>query len=271
MSDATILIIGRRRSGKSVLLRDIFYHHQEIPQAIVFSSSESASPFFSKFIPDSFIYSKYAPDKVKRVINRQAIILKESKKKGIGNEGKTAKNNVSIVLDDMMHEANVWSKDETIKDIFFNGRHYNIFFILSLQYSMGITPGLRGNLDYVFVFNEPSKKNRIKIYEDYASIFPDFKIFCNVLEQCTTDFGCLVLKTTVPFTVSWYRADMHEDFKVGKNTMWEYHKKNYNKSHDSNDTLNQKELLELQKKYKNTKNLKVVVNKLTGKLKDIRE
>ena len=270
LPDATILIIGRRRSGKSVLLKDIFYHHQEIPQAVVVSGSEEANPFFSKFIPDSFIYNKYIPAKIQKVINRQKILINDCKKKKIGNDGKTPENNISIVLDDMMHEANIWSKDDTIKDIFFNGRHYNIFFLLSLQYSMGITPNLKTNIDYIFVFSDSSLKNKRKIYEDFGSgAVPDFGTWCNIMDQCTQDFGCLVINNSGNSIVSWYKASLHEDFKVGKDTMWKFHKQKYNKSHNTETTLKQKELLDLQEKYKNTKNLKVVVSKESGKIKAI--
>ena len=34
------------------------------------------------------------------------------------------------------------------------GRHYNILFIITMQYPLGIPPALRTNLDYVFLFRE---------------------------------------------------------------------------------------------------------------------
>ena len=51
LPDATILCLGKRRSGKSWLVRDIFYHHRDIPSGLVFSGTEEASPFFGDFIP----------------------------------------------------------------------------------------------------------------------------------------------------------------------------------------------------------------------------
>jgi hypothetical protein len=262
LPDATLLIIGARRSGKSVLLRDIFYHHQEIPQVIVFSATETASPFFSRFIPDSFIYNKYMPSKINKCINRQKIL--------IGKNGKTEQNNIAIVLDDMMHDVGAWNKDEGMMEMFFNGRHYNMFLMLSLQYSMALPPKLKSNLDYVFVFKETSFKNKKKLHDDYGGMIRDFSVWCNLLDQITDDFGCLVIKTTGKTAgLYWYKASLHDDFKVGKDIMWKYHDKHYNKSHNKETTLKQKELLELQKKYKNVKDLKVVISKTTGKIKEI--
>ena len=64
-----------------------------------------------------------------------------------------------------------WKKEKTIKSIFFNGRHYNILFILTMQYPLGITPELRSNIDYVFITHH---------HLDHSSnmgMFPRAKIF----------------------------------------------------------------------------------------------
>jgi GTPase SAR1 family protein len=267
--DSTILVIGKRNSGKSCLIKDIFYNHQEIPKAVVFSSTENVNPFFGDFIPDSFIFDEYSDKKVERILNTQKTIVKKARTKGIGDFGKTPENNIAIVLDDCMHDATAWKKCKTIKNIFFNGRHSNIFFLLSLQYIRAIPPDLRGNIDYAFVYYIPSITDKKKIFEDYGNIIPDFNSFVNILDQCTQDFGCLVFKTSGRCTVSWYKAKLQGDFKVGKDTMWKYHYENYNKSHDKDTSLKQKELLELTEKYRNTKNLKVVVSKQSGKIKAI--
>ena len=129
LPDATILILGRRRSGKSFLTRDIFYHHKNIPSGVVFSGTEEASPFFGNFIPDSFIHSEYDPELMESIMNHQKKKIREAKADGLSESGKHASNNLFIVLDDMLHDAQNWKKEKTIKSIFFNGRHYNFLFI----------------------------------------------------------------------------------------------------------------------------------------------
>lgn len=71
LPDATILILGRRRSGKSWLVRDIFFHHQHIPSGVVFSGTEEASPFFGDFIPDCFIHPEYDPELIENLLTKQ--------------------------------------------------------------------------------------------------------------------------------------------------------------------------------------------------------
>lgn len=267
MMDSTILILGRRRTGKSWLIRDLMYHNKNIPLGIVFSSTEQVSPFFKDFIPDTFIHSEYNPDLVEDFLKKQQKRIFDSNNKGKGQNGKTRSNNVFLILDDLMHSSEVWKKDKTIKNIFFNGRHFNLMFILTLQYPMGITPDLRSNIDYVFIFDQPSVKNKKKIFDDYAGIFPTFDYFCNVLDSCTQDHSCLVIKTgggsgsNMTSNVFWYKASDREPFKVGHPKLWNYHIKNYDPSHMEHSDQIREEMDIIKKQTGATKKLKVYVSK----------
>lgn len=266
LPDATILILGRRRSGKSFLTRDIFYHHKNIPSGVVFSGTEEASPFFGNFIPDSFIHSEYDPELMESIMNHQKKKIREAKADGLSESGKHSSNNLFIVLDDMLHDAQNWKKEKTIKSIFFNGRHYNFLFILTMQYPLGITPELRSNIDYVFIFNEPSLKNRRKIYDDYCGMIPSFTHFCNILDACTQDHECLVVKTSTNSNdlreqIFWYKADAHHNFQVGHPKLWKYHSSNYNKNYEDVEHKDQVEVDKLKKKFAKTQKLKVIVSR----------
>lgn len=268
LTDSTVLVIGKRRSGKSFLIRDMFYHKQDIPMGIVFSGTESASPFFGDFIPDSFIYSEYSSDLMEAIFNKQKQKLRKFKERKKGDDkGKCKENNFFIVLDDMLHDASSWKKDKSIKSLFMNGRHYNVMGIVAVQYALGIPPDLRNNIDYVFIFNEPSIKNRKKIYEDYCSMIPTFDEFCNILDSCTRNYECLVVKTTggssnkIEDHVFWYKAEPHKNFRVGSKKIWEYHNKTYNRHYDKDYDIMQEQIIEEREKYKSSNKLKLFVNK----------
>lgn len=261
-------------SGKSWLVRDILYNFKHIPAGIVFSGTEHASPFFSDFVPDSFIHTKYNPELIDQIMIKQRQKIRKAKEQNKGNNGKTSENNFFIILDDMLHEAQTWKRDETIKNIFFNGRHYNFMFFLTMQYPLGITPDLRSNIDYVFIFNEPSLKNRKKIYDDYASMIPDFTYFCNILDECTKNHQCLVIKTSgngLQEQVFWYKAEFREDFRVGHHKIWEYHDKHYNPEYEVMADKNAERIHNITKKFNKTKKLKVIVSKTTGDIEDYHE
>lgn len=266
LPDATILCLGKRRSGKSWLVRDIFYNHRHIPSGIVFSGTEEASPFFGDFIPDCFIHSEYDPELVDRIMTRQKRKIRETKMSGKSDTGKLPSNNMFIVLDDMLHDAQTWKKDRTIKSIFFNGRHFNFLFILTMQYAQGIPPELRSNIDYVFIFNEPSVANRKRIYDAYAGMIPSFDHFCNILDACTQNHECLVIKTSgnspdLKDQVFWYKAEAHSNFRVGHSKFWNYHLSNYNHNYEEDEDNDKEEVDKLKRKFAKTRKLKILVSR----------
>jgi hypothetical protein len=267
LPNSTVLLLGRRRSGKSFLLRDIFYHHQEIPLGFVFSGTEEANPFFGDFIPDSFIHSEYDPNLVDLFMAKQSQKIKHARANGHKDtDGRTDANRSFIVLDDMLHDAAAWKKDKTIQHIFFNGRHFNLFFLLTMQYPVGIPPALRSNIDYIFVFNEPSIANRKKIYDSYFSILPSFAHFENILDSCTQNFECLVIDTTgkssnINQNIFWYKAQPHNNFRVGHAKIWKFHDMHYNNKYGDERDHDKEEADKLKKKYAKTNKLKIIISR----------
>jgi hypothetical protein len=123
-----------------------------------------------------------------------------------------------------------------------NGRHYKILFLLTMQYALGIPPNLRTNIDYVFILRENYVSNRKRLYEHYAGMFPSFDIFCQVMDQCTENYECLVIDNNAKSNqltdqVFWYKAPEHSDFKCGAKEFWDYSEKNYSNIGNSNDDM----------------------------------
>ena len=48
--DKVVVLIGKRETGKSFLVKDLLYHHQDIPVGTVISGTEGANSFYSKII-----------------------------------------------------------------------------------------------------------------------------------------------------------------------------------------------------------------------------
>ena len=46
-----IVLIGRRDTGKSFLVRDLLYYHQDIPIGTVISGTEAGNGFYSRMVP----------------------------------------------------------------------------------------------------------------------------------------------------------------------------------------------------------------------------
>ena len=124
-----------------------------------------------------------------------------------------------------------------------NGRHYNMMFIITMQYALGIPPNLRTNVDYVFILRENYVSNRKRLYEHYCGMFPTFEMFCQVMDQCTENYECLVINNNAKSNkledqVFWYKAAPHNDFHIGSAKFWNAHRKLYNSNYEDSDKNN---------------------------------
>jgi len=132
------------------------------------------------------------------------------------------------ILDDCLYD-NGWTKDKLMRLLFMNGRHWKVMLVITMQYPLGIPPNLRTNIDYVFILREPYLVNRKRIYENYAGMFPTFESFCQVMDQCTENYECLVINNNAKSNkltdqIFWYKAEAHSNFKLGSKEFWELSK-----------------------------------------------
>ena len=227
----TIAMIAKRASGKSYLTREIMYHKRSMPTSIIISKTEKLNSFYGKFVPDLFIFDTFDSNILTRLYQRQAR-LNEDNKKRADNGKKLKDDRVMLVMDDCMSSKGSWVKDENVLELFFNGRHHHISFILTMQYSMGIPPEMRSNFDYIFLLAEDFISNRKRLYEHYAGMFPNFDIFQQVFTDVTENFGCMVINNRVHSKkiedkVFWYKAKEVPDFKLGSKRFKNFHNKFY--------------------------------------------
>jgi len=221
-SDSVVVFIGKRRTGKSFLVKDLLYYHRDIPIGTIISGTENANKFYGYFVPGMFLHDEYTPQLLNSVVKRQQLIKKKKEKDD------KIDTRAFMILDDCLYDSS-WVKDKNIRCLFYNGRHYNVFFAITMQYPLGIPPSFRTNIDYVFILRENNINNRKRIYENYASMFPSFEMFCMVMDQCTENHECLVIKINsnsnkLEDQVFWYKATQHDDFTIGTKDFWDISK-----------------------------------------------
>ena len=222
--DKVVVLIGRRETGKSFLVKDLLWHHQSLPCGTVISGTEGSNQFYSKIVPPMFIHEEYSPLIIANVLKRQRLLAKKIAK-DIGERGTTAVDPRNfLILDDCLFN-NSWINDRNVRYLFMNGRHVHTMFIITMQYAMGIPPALRTNIDYVFILRDNYIANRRKLYEQYAGMFPDFDSFCQVMNQCTENYECLVIDNNAKSNrledqVFWYKAAPHPDFRLCSPEVW---------------------------------------------------
>ena len=223
-----IVLIGRRDTGKSFLVRDLLYYHQDIPIGTVISGTEAGNGFYGKLVPKLFIHEEYNTVIIEKILKRQKIVLKEIKKELAAYKRSSIDARTFVILDDCLYD-NSWAREKLMRLLFMNGRHWKIMLVITMQYPLGVPPNLRTNIDYTFILREPYINNRKRIYENYAGMFPTFESFCQVMDQCTENYECLVIANNAKSNkledqIFWYKANAHHDFKLGSKEFWDLSK-----------------------------------------------
>ena len=240
-----IVLIGKRDTGKSFLVRDLLYYHQDIPIGTVISGTEEGNGFYGKMVPRLFIHNEYNTAIIENILKRQRNVLKQIKKEMESYKRTTIDPRAFVILDDCLYD-NTWARDKMMRLLFMNGRHWKIMLVITMQYPLGIPPTLRTNIDYVFILRENYIANRRRIYDNYAGMFPTFESFCQVMDQCTENFECLVINNNSKSNklhdqIFWYKAEPHGPFKLGSKEFWDLSKDfNSDEEEDTYDPQNAK-------------------------------
>lgn len=212
------LMLGKRNTGKSFLVKDMLSFHSDAPAGVVISPTESANHFYSEMFPPIFIHEEYSPAIIDNVVKRQRQIVRKVQ------DNPNIDPRCVLIMDDCLYDGS-WTHDKNIRQIFLNGRHLKLMFILTSQYAMGVTPMLRSNIDYVFILRENIVSNRKRIYDNYCGMLPSFDAFCSVLDQTTENFECLVVDNTsrsnrIEDQLFYYKAVERPPFQIGSRHLW---------------------------------------------------
>lgn len=260
--DCKVAIIGKPGSGKSWLIKDLLYQHRrDFASAIVMSGTEGSTGFYRGLAPDLFIFNEYNQTAMDRMRIRQQRAVRE--------HGKGAPQNFcAIVCDDCMDDKD-WIKHKTTRWLFKNGRHFDVFFLLAMQYALDIPPELRTCIDYIFICKEPQIKTRQKLHDNFAGMIPTFNMFCDMLDSLTEDYNCMVIKNrkalspNIPDSVFWYKAEQHPDeFSIVPKGVWRWAEEHYNKHYLSDEEEQELKQSSAQKFGRGKKKTQFVVSKL---------
>lgn len=218
-----ILMVAKRRSGKSFLVKDLMYYKRhQLTTGVAMSGTESGNGFYGKWIPPIFVYHDFDRDALERLVNRQKRLTKLGKAQP-----------VFVVLDDLSFDKKIMN-DKIIRELLFNGRHYKITLFICMQYCLDMSPALRANLDYIFALKE--NVYREKLFKNFFPMTGNMATFNALMDEVTKDYGVLVLDNTSNSSklnecVFWYKAKVgRKPFKLGNPAAW-----NFSKSRCKND------------------------------------
>jgi len=221
-----IVVIGKPGTGKTTLISSLLYEKRHVfPIGLAMSGTEDSNGHYKKIFPSSFVYNKLNESVINEFVKRQKIA-----KKHLSNPWSV------LLLDDCTDDPKLFSQP-LFQGLYKNGRHWKMWFILSLQYCMDIKPVIRTNVDGAFILREPSIKNRKSLWENYGGIIPNFETFCAIMDGITDDYTALYIHNATQSNalkdcVFYYKAKKTpSNWKLGCNDFWQFHEERYDKEY----------------------------------------
>jgi hypothetical protein len=220
-----IVIIGKPGTGKTTLITSILYSKKHvIPTGMAVSGSEDSNGFYKKLFPSIFVCNEYNEDEIRNFVKRQKIATRYLENPW-----------AVLLLDDCTDDPKIFNTPLQ-HGLFKRGRHFAMLYILSLQYALDVKPVIRTNIDGTFILREPTLKIRKCIWENYASIIPDFALFCEILDSMP-EFTALYIHNVSRSnnwmdSVFYYKADLPpSNFKFGCKEYWDHHATRFNQEY----------------------------------------
>ena len=233
LEHCVILMVAKRRSGKSQLVKDLMYYKRKLTAGVAMSGTESGNGFYGTFVPQLFVYNEFDQNALQRLVDRQRRLSKEGKAGG-----------VFIILDDLAFDRRTMNS-KIMRELLFNGRHYKVTLILCMQYVLDLSPGLRANIDYVFALKE--NVYREKLFKNFFPMVGNLPTFNAIMDAVTEDYGALVLDNTANSSkledcIFWYKAKLDRPaFRIGHPSFWGFSRVRCKKDdeEDTDDVVHQ--------------------------------
>ncbi len=225
--DDLILIIGKKNTGKSFLIKHILSYFSK--------TSNNYKPFGLIFSPDSKnIYNNIIPLILREYELDEKIIIKIFNKYNLYKEriGLGINENTSsfLVFDDCIFFNNKLYNEYLLKLILLK-KLLNILIIISIQDILFLlNKDIKNKIHYLFISTNKLKFNNNNqevenIYKIYANFIPSFDIFKQIcLFSTSNEFEFLVINNDINKNwenrVYWFKANKVEEYKLCIDYYW---------------------------------------------------
>ena len=194
----SIVLAGRRRSGKGVLAKDLCYNffRGKIKNCFLFSPTAEIATNGFDYVPVEFRYNEIDVDVIDRILKRQEYLIRNNPKGKYGT---------LIIIDDII-SSNDAKQQKILDKLFICARHYQISLIVCYQYiKKDFSPVQRDNVDIIFCFQQSNFDNKDALNRQYLSVNDNKKDGLDLINKYATGFQTLTILNTI-------NSDKYEDF-----------------------------------------------------------
>lgn len=190
-----IILAGSSRSGKTYTTKSLILDHVKGKDHLNFGLVFTTTKFRCDYtlIPDRYVLEGFDINIIDKYLNtvkeHYGSVIEKNQKKG--REAHIGVPASFIVFDDIIPLIN--QQDKKWKNFISTFRHYNISLFFSVQYIHMVSPLVRQQADYAFIFFHEQDKSIQALFETFGGLFEKKKHFKNFLHENTTErYACLV-------------------------------------------------------------------------------
>jgi len=220
-----------RNTGKSTLVQSLIAAKSHIcPVIQVYNGTEESSQYYSRACPNILVHDRLDIDSLVNFSKRQRLAIQYLENAW-----------AMLIIDDCTDDPKQL-RHPLMQNLFKNGRHLRMIFILVLQYCMDILPSIRTSVDYTFILRESSKKNRKKLYENYCPDVVSEQEFYAIMDECTENFSAVVIcnrtvSNKIEDCIFYYKADpasIPSNLRLGHQTCWQFNEERFDPHYTPN-------------------------------------
>lgn len=229
-NDCVVFCVGSRGSGKtSNIFHILSQKRNEFSYGICMCGTARTSRDYEKIMPSTFVYYQYAPHVLKALLDDQERKVYEGRAKW-----------VFVVLDDVLWKRRAITQDPTFIRLLNNGRHANIFLIVSVHYALTMGPELRQAIDWVFLSREKNPRNIERLFYSFNPCVRTPEQWEILFRQCTQHHETLVVDNhsgesdAIEDNLFWFlsKPAEYQKFRMNKHgTWWKYHDAMFDKKY----------------------------------------
>ena len=222
----TWVMVGPPASGKTTLIENIcYYHKHRYPVARAFIGTDGGYRKMCEIFHPLYCSNYYDEQEEKNHILRQRRCVMEN---GEGYAGNYAIN----IIDDASDDPKVY-KTKVMRGLFKLGsQHWAQCCMVGSQYAIDMPPDVRKSVSLVAIFREPEETERKKLYNNFGGMAGSYARFCDLMDQLTGDFTCLIFKkrsqsNDIEDNIFYYKTEVLGDWKFGCKEYRSWAKKRY--------------------------------------------